>query len=151
MKSSKELHEKIYSTFSAIATTLGYSEVHGRIISALIVSHRPLSLDELSKLTGYSPASISLSLDLLELVGIIKKFKKKGDRKLFVRMDGDLLDGLRKALMFKLQKEITSTLDELSVVKTDARGKKTVMALEREVKRLDEYVHRLSKVPIPKK
>jgi len=149
---TNDIQERIFSTFSAVASSLGYSEVHGRIISTLLVADQPLSLDEMSKVTGYSPASISLSLDLLELVGIIKKFKHKGDRKLYVKLDGDLLEGLRNALLLKLQKEITRTLDELDSMKTgDDKSKKTVHALERELKRLNEYVFRLSKVPIPKK
>ena len=149
---TNDIQERIFSTFSAVASSLGYSEVHGRIISALLVADRPLCLDEMSKTTGYSPASISLSLDLLELVGIIKKFKHKGDRKLYVKLDGDLLEGLRNALLLKLQKEITRTLDELDAMKSgDSKNKKTIHVLERELKRLNEYVFRLSKVPIPKK
>ena len=44
--------EKIHSTFAAVATSLGYSEVHGRIIAALLVNQEPLSLQELSEKTG---------------------------------------------------------------------------------------------------
>lgn len=146
----KQLHDKVYNKFSSVASSLGYSEVHGRILSALIIANRPLSMDELSKITGYSSASISLSLDFLELVGIVKKFKKKGDRKIYSRLDGDLLEGLRKAILFKLQKEIVRTLDELSVIKR-SNNKKTIQLLEKELKRLEEYVIRLSKVPIPKR
>jgi DNA-binding transcriptional regulator GbsR (MarR family) len=147
----QEINDKIYGTFSAVSTSLGYSEVHGRIISCLLVEDRILSMDELSTLTGYSPASISLSLDLLELIGMVKKVKNKGDRRLFVRLDGDLLEGLRNAMLFKLKKEITRTLDELSVMKTTEQKKKTIVSIEQELRRLDEYVKRLSDVPLPKK
>jgi DNA-binding transcriptional regulator GbsR (MarR family) len=147
----QDINDKIYSTFSAVATSLGYSEVHGRIISCLLVEDKTLSLEELSTLTGYSPGSISLSLDLLELVGMVKKIKNKGDRRLFVRLDGDLLEGLRNALLFKLKKEITRTLDELGVIQTNKKSKKTITSIEQELRRLDEYVKRLSEVPLPKK
>ena len=143
--------EKIYSIFSAVASSLGYSEVHGRIISALLVADKPLSLDELTALTSYSPASVSLSLDLLEILGVIKRVKHKGDRKLYVRLDGDLLEALRSALLIKLRKEIAHTLNEFEAMKSNNKNKKTVKAIEHEVKRLDEYVKRLSKVPIPKR
>jgi DNA-binding transcriptional regulator GbsR (MarR family) len=147
----QEINDKIYGTFSAVATSLGYSEVHGRIISCMLVEDRTLSMDELSKITGYSPASISPSLDLLELVGIVKKVKVKGDRRLYARLDGDLLEGLRNALLLKLKKEIVRTLDELSVMKTNKRNSKTIAAIEGELRRLDVYVKRLSEVPLPKK
>ncbi|MFA4820204.1 MAG: hypothetical protein WC613_04590 [Candidatus Aenigmatarchaeota archaeon] len=144
--------EKIHSTFASVAASLGYSEVHGRIISALLVAGQPLSLEELTQQTKYSPASISLSLDLLEIIGIVKKMKDRGDRKLYAKLDGDLIEGVRNAMMLKLQKEITNTLDELNTIRnSDAKTKKAVSAVEKEVRRLQEYIRRLSEVPVPKK
>lgn len=143
-----DAEEKIHSTFASVATSLGYSEVHGRIISALLVAGKPLCMEELAQKTKYSPASISLSLDLLEIIGIIKKLKDPGDRKLYARIEGDLIEGLRNAMILKLQKEITGTLTELASMK-DAKTKKAVSTVEREVKRLQEYVRRLSEVKIP--
>ncbi|HLD38741.1 MAG TPA: hypothetical protein VJB05_00320 [archaeon] len=143
--------EKIHSTFASVAASLGYSEVHGRIISALLVAGQPLSLEELTQQTKYSPASISLSLDLLEIIGIIKKMKDRGDRKLYAKLDGDLIEGVRNAMMLKLQKEITNTLDELNTIRnSDTKTKKAVAAVEKEVRRLQEYIQRLSEVPVPK-
>lgn len=146
----EDAKDRIYSTFAAVASSMGYNEVHGRIIAALLVAGKSLSLDELCKMTRYSAGSISLSLDLLELVGIIKKLKNKGDRKLYVKIDGDLLDGLRKAFLFKLQKEINATLIEFDKHKSDKSVKKPIKILEKEVKRLDKYVADLSKVKLPK-
>jgi DNA-binding transcriptional regulator GbsR (MarR family) len=148
-----DLPESIHGTFTAVASSLGYSEVHGRIISALLTAGKPLCMEDLAKSTGYSLASISLSLDLLELIGIVKKFKQRGDRRLFVKLDGDMLEGLRKAMLFKLQKEITKTLAEFETYKAgaDEKSRRTIRTLEKEVLRLQEYVNRLSKVPLPKR
>ena len=143
--------EKIHSTFASVATSLGYSEVHGRIISALLIADKPLSMDELIKQTKYSSASISLSLDLLEILGIVKKMKDRGDRKLYARIEGDLIEGLRNAMIMKLQKEISSTLAELNSLKTSAKTKKMVAIVEKEVRRLHEYFQHLSEVKVPGK
>ena len=145
------MEEKIHSVFAAVASSLGYSEVHGRIISALMIAQKPLSLDELVKQTKYSPASISLSLDLLEIIGIVKKLRDRGDRKLYARLEGDLIVGLRNAMIIKLQKEITNTLSELAQFRTDTKSKNAAAALEKEVRRLQEYVQRLSEVEVPKR
>ena len=144
------VQEKIFTTFSSIATSLGYSEVHGRIIAALLVNNNPVSLQELSESTGYSPAAISLSLDLLELVVMIRKIKNAGDRKLYVRLDGDLLEGLRNALLLKLQKEIITTKFEIEKY-TEEDGTDAVQKLKKELDRLQQYVDELAKVEIPKR
>ncbi len=142
--------EKIHSTFASVAASLGYSEVHGRIISALLVAGRQLSMDELIRQTKYSPASISLSLDLPEIIGTVKKVKDPGDRKLYARLEGDLIEGLRNAMMMKLKKEISSTLAELESLKSP-RTSKAVASVEKEVKRLQEYIRRLSEVKVPER
>ena len=147
------IEERIYSTFASIASSIGYSEVHGRIIAALLVSNKPLSLNELAKKTDYSLAAISISLDLLEIVGMVKKIKNPKDRKIYARLEGDIIEGLRNALLFKVQKEIYSTLLELKRYKKEKISKESrqaIIKLEKEVKRLELYLNNLADVRIPK-
>ncbi len=148
---NNNVQERIFSTFSSIASSLGYNEVHGRIIAALLVNNESVSLQELSEQTGYSPAAISLSLDLLELVGMIRKVKNVGDRKLYVKLDGDLLEGLRNALLLKLQKDIITTKIELEQYDTDEEAKHAIQKLKKELDRLQKYVDELAKVEVPKR
>lgn len=146
--SSDDVEDRIHATFAATATSIGYNEVHGRIISALLVENKPLSLQELSRKTGYSLASISLSLDLLELVGIIRKSKQ--NRRIYAKIEGDILEGLRNAMLLKIQKNIIITLAEFEKYKSNKKAKKTITVLEKEIKRLQNYVDRLAEVKLPK-
>ncbi|MBI2173036.1 MAG: hypothetical protein HYT73_02370 [Candidatus Aenigmarchaeota archaeon] len=154
MGDDMEFRKSIYSTFSAVASTLGYSEVHGMIISSLLVENKPLCLDDIAKKTGYSLSSISISLDLLELVGIIRKMKNTGDRKIYVKLEGDLLESLKTAFILKLKKEILKTKMEMSKHRSDSKDKNTsqmIFTMEKELKRLDTYIDRLAQVQIPPK
>jgi len=153
-----EIKKNIYSAFSEIASSIGYSNIHGRIIAALLVFDNKLSLEELAKETGYSISTISLSLDLLEFLGMIKKMKKVGDRKLYIELQGNLLEGLKRAFILKVQKNITSTLANFENYKETLKkfkneeGKKvlTVLSiLEGEIRRLDTYISLLSKLKLP--
>ena len=63
----KSVQERIYSTFGEVASSIGYSPIHGRIIGALLVNGGELSLQAVARETGYSLSMVSLSLDLLEL------------------------------------------------------------------------------------
>jgi DNA-binding transcriptional regulator GbsR (MarR family) len=146
-----EIEERVYSMFSSIAKTMGYSEVHAKTISILLIENKALSLQELSKRTGYSLASLSISLDLLELLGIIKKIKNSGDRRLYVKLDGDILEGLRGAMLIKLQRDIKAAINEFDKYKKDKKTKKIASSLEKEIRRLEEYINKLAAVEIPKK
>ncbi|MBI2584001.1 MAG: hypothetical protein HYW25_05010 [Candidatus Aenigmarchaeota archaeon] len=144
-----EIEEKLYGVFSSVATSLGYSDVHGRIIAALISSKEPLSLQETAKKTGYSLAAVSLSLDLLEIIGMIKKIKNPNDRKLYARIEGDILEGMRNAFLARIHLSINSTLSELESYK-GGKNAETIRILEKEINRLRRYVEELAKVNVPK-
>lgn len=154
---TEDIEKEIYSSFASIASTIGYSEIHGRIIAALMVSDKRLSLQELANKTGYSISTISLSLDLLEFFGMIKKVKDVGDRKLYVVLHGDLLEGLKKAFAVKVQKSITDSLNRFEEYRKNLKSskdtnKKKVMnvlnILEDEIRKLDGYINLLSKMKI---
>lgn len=150
---SKEVENKIYSIFSEIASSIGYSPLHGKIIGVLLVRGSPLSLEELAKETGYSASMISVSLDLLEILGITKRVKKTGDRKLYIKLSGDLLACLKNALVMKLERGISSALNDFEeekkkLSKNDS-ALKTIDVLEKEIKRLDSYVKLLSGIRLP--
>lgn len=158
MGKGKEVQEKVFSTFSDVASSLGYSPLHGKIIGALLVREKQMTLQELARETGYSTGMISLSLDLLEVLGVVKKAKKAGDRKLYVELHGDLLACLKNALVLKIRKAIEGSVKEfeesrkgLAGVKgpEKERALKTISILEKEIKRLERYVSLLEKIRLP--
>ncbi|MBN2330251.1 MAG: hypothetical protein JXC85_00375 [Candidatus Aenigmarchaeota archaeon] len=158
MSDGKNLEEQIFSIFSELASTLGYSPIHGKIIGALLVEGREVPLQELARKLHYSPGMISLSLDLLEVLGVIKKMKKPGDRKLYVKLEGDLLEILKSAVIIKVKHGIDDSLRELAANKkavlrlgqSERRNLlKTIQILEREIRRLEHYVNLLSGIKLP--
>ncbi len=44
----KKIEDRVYSIFSEVASSIGYSPLHGKIIGVLLVKNRLLSLQELS-------------------------------------------------------------------------------------------------------
>lgn len=158
MTDGKELEERIFSIFSELASTLGYSPIHGKIIGSLLVAGEPVPLQELARKTGYSTGMISLSLDLLEVLGVVKKIKKAGDRKLYVRLDGNLLEILKQAVVVKVKhgiddslKDLAENKEQVSKLKPGERESllKTIRILEKEIKRLEHYVSLLSGIKLP--
>ncbi len=154
----KNVEDGVYSIFSELAGMLGYSPIHGKIIGALIAEKHPVSLQELAKRTNYSMGMISLSLDLLEVLGVIKKIKKPGDRKLYLQLEGDLLTILKKAVTMRVQKGVEGSLKDLEekrkeVHKLQGRERtyliKTLDILESDIRRLEKYVGLLSDIKLP--
>jgi DNA-binding transcriptional regulator GbsR (MarR family) len=96
-------------------------------------------------------------LDLLEFFGMIKKIKNAGDRKLYIELHGDLLEGLKKAFIVRIQKSVNDSLKRFENYKENLKAfknkdSKRVMTalniLEEDVKRLDKYINLLSKLKL---
>lgn len=154
----REIEKKIFNTFSELARSMGLSPVHGTIIGSLIIGGGYLSLQDMAKKTGYSISMISLSMDLLELLGIVKKVKKPSDRKLYIELNGDLLESLKKIFLMRVKKGIDGSLSDFEdgrerLKNIQGEDKKEVIKaienLEKEIKRLDKYVTLLSEIKLP--
>ncbi len=154
----RAIEEKIYDTFSELAKSMGFSPIHGSIIGSLIVGGGSLSLQDIAKKTGYSISMISLSTDLLELLGIVRKVKRARDRKMYIELEGDLLESLKKIFIMRVKKGITQSLGDFGhsrdmLQKLHGKDKEEVMRavnlLEKEIKRLEKYVDLLSGIRLP--
>ncbi|MBI4015108.1 MAG: hypothetical protein HY362_00085 [Candidatus Aenigmarchaeota archaeon] len=151
----REIEKEIYMAFADIASSIGYSDINGRILAALLVAGKTLSMKELAKEVGVSSAAISLSLDLLEFLGMIKKIKKVGDRNLYIELQGDLLDGLKRAFVIKIQKSVGDSLERFAKYRKELQGEenkdvlRTLNIIEAQVKRLNTYVEMLAKLKLP--
>jgi len=149
---------RIYDTFAGIASSIGYSPLHGKIIGALIIEGKSMSLQQLSKKISYSPSMVSISLDLLEVLGIVKKVKKTADRKLYIELSGDLLECLKKAVVIRIEKSIVQSLKDFEAAKKELDGEPpeerkrllaSIISLEKEIRRLDHYIQLLNKIQLP--
>ncbi|MDI6826161.1 MAG: hypothetical protein QMD36_03135 [Candidatus Aenigmarchaeota archaeon] len=154
----EEIKEKIYSIFANIANSLGYSEVYGRIIACLLIHEGPVALNDIAKETGYSSSMVSLSVDFLENIGMVKRVKKPADKKLYLQSSGSLLDGLKKAVLMKIEKNVSDSLQKYELYKRELkkirsmeseRLLKAIEKLGKEIKKLDSYVKILSKFKLP--
>lgn len=157
-KRYRPIQERIYATFAEVARTIGYSPIHGKILGALTVNGGEISLQELARETGYSISMVSLSLDLLDVMGVIRKLRRTGDRNLYISLQGDILETLKNAITMRLKKSIDATLDDFRSSKKEIEGlpanerekiKKSITILETEIKRLERYVNILSRTRLP--
>jgi DNA-binding transcriptional regulator GbsR (MarR family) len=158
--SAADIKNKLYSSFANVATLMGYSEVHGRIIAALTATNEPMALSDLAKETGYSLSSVSTSLDFLEVLGMVRKVKRVGDRRVYVQVEGDLLEGLKRAIVMKGKKSLdTAFLDftsyeaKLAGMPQDAEREKVeniLRTLRGELEQLQMYLDLLSNIELPK-
>jgi DNA-binding transcriptional regulator GbsR (MarR family) len=157
--SATEVKNKLYSSFANVAALMGYSEVHGRIMAALTAAGEPMALQDLARETGYSLSSVSTSLDLLEVLGMVRKVKRVGDRRVYVQVEGDLLEGLKRAIVMKGKKSLDAAFTDfgsyeamLATMPSDGEREKVaniLRVLREELERLQLYLDLLGNIELP--
>jgi DNA-binding transcriptional regulator GbsR (MarR family) len=76
-----EVRDRFISTIGDFSAKYGFSVVAAQIWALLFFSERPLSLGEIAEILGFSKASISTNVRLLERYKCVKKVYIRGDRK----------------------------------------------------------------------
>ena len=72
-----------------------------KLFALIYIDPEDIAIDELAKRTGYSLASISNKVKILQTLGIIRKIKKPGSKKLFVRIEKNVLKIHRDIMIIK--------------------------------------------------
>ncbi|MBR9675556.1 hypothetical protein GOV05_00950 [Candidatus Woesearchaeota archaeon] len=79
-----EFLEGVYKSF-------GFDTLSAKLYSTLFLEPSDVSMEDLSKRTGYSLASISNKMKLMEGVGVAKRIKKPGSKKVYYFVEKDMI------------------------------------------------------------
>jgi DNA-binding transcriptional regulator GbsR (MarR family) len=77
--------------FNASGRSFGHGDMPGTVIAVLFIEPDAVAMDELAGRTGYSLASISNMMKMLETHGFVRRVKKPKTRKAYFYMDKDIL------------------------------------------------------------
>ena len=69
----------------------GLDNLSAKLSSILYLEPIEISIEELAKRTGYSLASISNKMKILESFGMVRRVKNPGSKKLYYYMEKDLV------------------------------------------------------------
>lgn len=81
----------------------GLDETTARIAAILFIEQEDISLEELAKKTGYSLSSTSTSLKFMEATGLVHKFKKPHSKKIYIKMENNIMEIMLNMLKKKQQ------------------------------------------------
>lgn len=93
----KSPKEEFVEMMSDMQRRKGLDELSSKIIGTLFIEPAEVSLEELSKRTGYSLSAVCTTMKFLESTGIIRKTKKPGSRKVYFFMEKDMNSFLAQA------------------------------------------------------
>ena len=124
-----------------LASYFGFSKVVGQLFGALLLSPRPLNLDEMMEQLGISKASVSMNLRSLEHMGIVHEVWIKDDRRKYYRPESDFWRIMTNVLSSRELRDVNQALRVLRV-NADAILESMPQMEDDERKLADFYINR---------
>lgn len=93
------LDNEFIGMYQQMCVMQGMDQLLGSIIGIIYIEPKPVAMEDIAKKTGYSLASISNNVKMLEQIGIISKTHKPGTKKIYLSMDKDISKMMIEMLM----------------------------------------------------
>ena len=105
-----EMKTETIDRIAGLVENWGMVGAAGRIYGVLLLSNKPLSMEDISKESGYSASSVCQYMRLLENYGDVKRTKRPGSKKVYFEVDLDFERVLNKQFRYLLE-YVTANID----------------------------------------
>ncbi|MEA3514281.1 MAG: hypothetical protein U9R34_02310 [Nanoarchaeota archaeon] len=148
----KTLDNEFISMYQDMCMMHGMDRALGSIVGILYIEPEPVAMEYIVKKTGYSLASISNKVKMLEQIGMISKTHKPGTKKIYLSVDKDMSKTMIGMLTKKLAalNMVTSSIPEMlgkykKKAKTE-KDKKKVALVENYYKQISQFEEIITKI-----
>src|SRR5690606_28212172 len=99
-----------------LAEYFGFSKVMGQLYAALLMSPRPLSLDDMTELLEISKASVSMNMRTLEHLGMVRQawVRGRGDRRKFYEAETDFWEIIANIISGREMRDVDRALNVMN-------------------------------------
>ena len=129
------VRQRFIEGMGEISRFWGFSAVMGRMYGLLYLSHEPITADAIAEALVISKGNVSMSLGNLDRWGMVRKTRKKGDRKEYYEAEPNFVKIFVSILSERRNREFDKSLGTVSEclqqVKDGAKGKEAVFVRER--------------------
>jgi DNA-binding transcriptional regulator GbsR (MarR family) len=101
----------------------GMDNTNKVIFYNLYLESEAIPMEELAKKTGYSLATVCNKIKFLEHIGLLKKTRKPGSKKIFVYMEKDFLESTKRHFVSQHEPFIRTIKEKLPLLIEKYKGK----------------------------
>ena len=148
-----QAEKETINLFRNVGHMHGLDSLTTEIFIITLLEPNCISLEELSKRTGYSLASVSNKVKILERMAIATKNRKPGDKKVYLHVDKKISKVVKKQILKHREIETLPILEKLPGIvnkfkkeaktKKDKEKAKTLDQYYKDVKKMDELTMEL--------
>lgn len=133
----------------SVAQDFGLGRIVGQILAYLYLNDGACSLDEIGEELGLSKAAVSIAARQLEVLGLVSRVRKPGDRRIYCRTADNIAVALRKGLLALVRQKlgtVGSALDTAAGLLPAGADDKGVAFLQARIARARALTRRVDRV-----
>jgi len=131
------IDKQFVGLYQKIGRAQGMDDSFIEIFALLYIEPDEIAMDELVKKTGYSLASISNKIKMLEALGFVKKVRKPGSKKIFLKIEKSIGGLMKEGMLMKERSVISTIINELPKIIEDFKPKTEIE--KRKLRILEKY------------
>jgi len=140
-----ELDKKFVSFYQRVGKVQGMDNSLVSIFALLYLEPDELSLEDLAKKSGYSLASVSNKVRMLETSGFVSSSSKPGTRKVYVTMGKNILKLWKQHLILKQKGVLQLAKERIPEIIRESRPKVKTERERKKIKILEGYYKQMIK------
>ncbi|MBW2971566.1 hypothetical protein KY359_00890 [Candidatus Woesearchaeota archaeon] len=113
MKERPRFEEEFVDFISGVFAGFGLDQLSSRLVGIIFLEPKEISMEELAERTGYSLASLSNKLRLLESHHMVTRVRKPGTKKAFYYIEKDVYAIIRRKMQATVDLFLTPAKDRL--------------------------------------
>ncbi|MBN1543841.1 hypothetical protein JW898_00085 [Candidatus Woesearchaeota archaeon] len=155
MKEHPPFEDEFVEFLSGVFGGFGLDQLSSRLVGIIFLEPKEISMEDLAGRTGYSLASLSNKLRLLESQHLVMRVRKPGTKKAFYFIEKDVYSIIQRKMKATIDLFITPAKDRLPKIiesqkkeRLNADGKEKMAIIERYHRQLlevDQCMQRLMK------
>jgi DNA-binding transcriptional regulator GbsR (MarR family) len=134
-----EAEKKVMKLFEGMGAAHGMDKLTTDIFVIALLEPEPICLDELTKRTKYSLASISNKVRFLERFGVISKSRQPGCKKVFINMEKDMSKIMIDQMKRHQELETKPIIDNLPKLILEFKKQAKTKKDKEKIKILEQY------------
>ena len=138
-----DLDKEFIDVYKDTASMFVFGDLPADIVGMLYLEPEGVTMEDISKETGYSPASISNTIKMMENLGIIRRIKKPGTKKIYFYMEKDLakiniqkLNTIHEKLIHPMKDRLPKIIAKYKNKVKDEKSKKKLKVAENYYKQM---------------
>lgn len=120
----ESLDQQFTDFYRAIGRSYNFDDLTTLIYARLFIDPDEVAMEDLAKETGYSLASVSNKLKILETCGVVTRRTRPGTRKVYVYADKDMMKMMMSFFVQYQNGEAMRVREEIPRMLDDLKGKK---------------------------